>query len=282
VEQALKHNIDLLWIGARTVSNPFVMQEIADCLQGVNIPVLVKNPLSPDLDLWEGAITRLLRAGITQTGAIHRGFSWVKKSQFRNQPFWHIPLELQKRMPELPVIADPSHLGGKRELVSMLALRAQQLGFKGFMIEVHPNPTQALSDAAQQLTPPEFELLSKLLCDSINNESTQPEQILTEIRSEVDVIDEMLIWALSQRMQLADSIAGIKEKNSMEVLQTNRWLQVLEGVRKMGNELGLRQGFIEKLYNTIHLESISLQQKKLRKECNGTSKNKNPFTFVAQ
>jgi chorismate mutase len=257
VEEALKAGIDMLWIGARTVSNPFIIQEIADSLRGVDIPILVKNPLSPDLDLWEGAIKRLSQSGVKKLGAIHRGFFWWGKSQFRNQPFWHIPLELRKRMPEMPVIVDPSHMAGRRTLISLLAQRALEHEFSGLMIEVHPNPEEAWSDAAQQITPESFSImLNELLGIAVSNDHTA---VLEELRSEIDTMDDLLVWALTSRMELSAKIAALKKSANMEALQSKRWQDVLNRVKTLGENSGLRAGFIEKLFNSIHDESLAFQ-----------------------
>lgn len=259
VYEALKFGVDMVWIGARTVSNPFVMQEIAEALQGVDIPVLVKNPLSPDLDLWEGAIRRLHNVGIRKIGAIHRGFSWWGKSIFRNQPFWRIPMELKAKYPDLPVICDPSHITGNRSLVPFVAKRGDDMGFDGFIIEVHPEPEKALSDAAQQLTPADFNELLKFI-DSIGDpEQAYPDELLNTLRAEVDIMDDLLVWALSNRMELSERIASVKSNRKMSVLQSKRWNQVIERVTNTGKESGLRAGFVKKLYNAIHKESISVQ-----------------------
>jgi len=259
VYEALKFGADLVWIGARTVSNPFVMQEIAEALRGVNIPVLVKNPLSPDMDLWEGAIKRLYNVGIRNVGAIHRGFSWWGKSIFRNQPFWKIPMDLKAKYPELPVICDPSHISGNRNLVPFVAKRAMDMGFDGLMIEVHPEPEKALSDASQQLTLTEFYNLLRFIDSTENPELSYPDELLNELRAEVDIMDDLLLWALSNRMELSERIASVKTNRKMSVLQTKRWSQVLERVTDTGAKSGLRVGFIRKLYNAIHKESISVQ-----------------------
>jgi chorismate mutase len=247
----------MLWIGARTVSNPFIIQEIADSLRGVDIPILVKNPLSPDLDLWEGAIKRLSQSGVKKLGAIHRGFFWWGKSQFRNQPFWHIPLELKKRVPGLPIIGDPSHMAGRRSLISLLAHRALEHHFDGLMVEVHPNPDQAWSDAAQQLTPESFAgIMNELLGTAVSNDHAA---VLEELRAEIDTMDDLLVWALSSRMELSAKIAALKQNAKMEALQSKRWQEVLTRVKTLGENSGLRTGFIEKLFNSIHDESLAFQ-----------------------
>lgn len=264
VEEALKAGLDMLWIGARTVSNPFVVQGIADALKGVDIPVLVKNPLSPDIDLWEGAIKRFSNSGVKQLGAIHRGFFWWGKSHMRNQPFWHIPQELKNRMPDLPVICDPSHIAGKRSLIPLLSQRAMENKFDGLMIEVHPDPDNAWSDAKQQLTPDSYlQLLDELL--GISPDSVSAE-LLEELRSEIDVMDEMLVWALAARMELASKIAHVKRNAQIEPLQMQRWEKVIERVRSMGTRNGLNPDFIELLFNDIHKESLAIQKKFIEKQ----------------
>jgi chorismate mutase len=261
VYEALKHGVDMLWIGARTVSNPFTVQEIADAIRGVDIPVLVKNPLCPDIDLWEGAINRFVRSGVSQIGAIHRGFSQLNKSVLRNNPNWSIPEMLRERMPNLPLICDPSHIAGKQSLVPLIAQRAMDGFFNGLMIEVHPNPKQALSDAAQQLNPCQFTAMLNRLLDLSN--SRNPEELLSELRLEVDILDEQLISALSSRMELAKQIAKVKQRNNLEIVQTSRWEMVMQKVLRMANEKGLKPLFIKKLFENIHKESCSFQEEQL-------------------
>jgi chorismate mutase len=269
----LKAGIHMLWIGARTVSNPFIIQEIADALRGVNIPILVKNPLSPDIDLWEGAIKRLSQSGVKKLGAIHRGFHWMGKSQFRNQPFWHVPLELKKRLPHLPIIGDPSHMAGKRSLISLLAQRALEHKFDGLMVEVHPNPDHAWSDAAQQLTPETFALILNDLLGS--NQVQDHTAILTELRAEIDTLDDHLIWALSSRMEIASKIADLKKRANMDVLQSKRWEELLNRVKAQGEASGLRASFIDKLFNSIHEESVAYQRALIKSNEAKTEKEPN-------
>ncbi len=276
VEEALKAGIDLIWIGARTVSNPFVIQEIADSLRGVDIPVLVKNPLSPDIDLWEGAITRLLRAGLADVGAIHRGFYWWGKSNMRNQPFWHIPMELKNRMPHVPIVCDPSHIGGKRSLIPLLSNRAIEYGFSGLMIEVHPNPEKAWSDAAQQITPPAFFTLMDDLFGERSDATTS--EMLQELRSEIDTIDEMLIWALSNRMELSRKIASVKKEAGLPSLQAARWNEIMNKVRNIAIDAKLDPTFIETVYNSIHQYSLSIQESVLNPD-GPTSKKEHNFAL---
>jgi len=273
VEEALKAGIDMLWIGARTVSNPFIIQEIADSLRGVDIPIMVKNPLSPDLDLWEGAINRLAKSGVKSIGAIHRGFFWWGKSQFRNQPFWHVPLELKKRIPQLQIIADPSHMAGRRSLVALLAQRALEHKFDGLMIEVHPDPDHAWSDAAQQLTPPAFiDILDELLGITIPKNCPA---VLDELRAEIDTIDDLLIWALSSRMEISAKIASMKKNAKLPPLQSKRWLEVLSRVKSLGENSGLKADFVEKVFNAIHDESLAYQVALINTECEKKEKEHN-------
>ncbi len=256
-ELALSYGIDMLWIGARTVSNPFLVQEIADTLSGTGVSVMVKNPMAPDLDLWIGSIERIRKAGITDVSAIHRGFSYWTRSVFRNQPWWHIPSELKNRMPDINVICDPSHIAGRSELVPMLARRGLDMGMDGLMIEVHPSPGEALSDKSQQLTVPAFigliDEMFNSMCDRSNN-------VLEELRAEVDTMDNLLIWALTNRMKLAGEIAGVKSSTEMQLLQPGRWEKVLEKAMSLARDSGLRPAFIQKLFDDIHNESLSVQK----------------------
>ena len=259
VEEAMAHDLDMLWIGARTVSNPFLVQELADTLRGTRVQVMVKNPMAPDLDLWVGSIERFRKTGVSKVSAIHRGFFYWTKSLFRNHPWWHIPAGLKERMPDVPVICDPSHIAGDRKLVPMLAQRGLDMGMDGLMIEVHPSPDMAMSDAAQQLTPEAFVHLLKQLGGRLKHGHNQ-ESKLEELRAEVDVVDQVLIWALSNRMQLAGEIAGVKSSQDMEILQPGRWKQVMANALSKATEAGLRPGFVKQLFDHIHHESLSQQQ----------------------
>ncbi len=259
VEEALLYDLDMIWIGARTVSNPFLVQDLADTLKGTNISVMVKNPMAPDLDLWAGSIERFRHAGVRQVSAIHRGFFYWTKSLFRNHPWWHIPTGLKERMPDVPVICDPSHIAGDRKLVPLLAQRGLELGLDGLMIEVHPEPDKALSDAAQQLTPAAFANLMEQLGERIKNDSHH-DNMLEELRAEVDVVDQVLIWALSNRMKLAGEIAGVKSSQKMPILQPGRWQQVMANALSKATDAGLRPGFVKQLFDHIHHESLSQQQ----------------------
>jgi chorismate mutase len=261
VYEALKHGVDMVWIGARTVSNPFTIQEIAEAIRGVDIPVLVKNPLCPDINLWEGAINRFIRAGVSQIGAVHRGFSYSGKSLLRNLPNWSIPLMLRERMPQLPIICDPSHIAGNHNLVPIIAQRAMGIGLNGLMVEVHPSPHQALSDAAQQLLPSQLTAMLNKLFGQYGQ--VNPEELLSELRLEVDILDEQLLTALANRMKLVKHIANIKMEKSMEIIQQSRWESIVSRMCLLAREQGLRQSFIRKIFNAIHKESCTFQEEQI-------------------
>lgn len=256
VYEALKFGADLLWIGARTVSNPFAVQEIAMALRGVQVPVLVKNPLSPDIKLWEGAINRLRIAGVKQVGAVHRGFTMMNSTPFRNFPMWEVALQLKSNNPELMVLSDPSHIAGNSAYIEILSRRAISLGLDGLMVEVHPNPKIALSDAKQQITPNQF----NSMLNSILNPANTDEELMAELRTEIDALDELLVWTLSNRMAIAIEIARVKSKTGKSAIQPERWNEVLRKVLGKSNKMGLRVEFVKKLYNSIHRESLQAQE----------------------
>ncbi len=261
VRECLKHGVDLLWIGARTTANPFLVQEIADALKGTDIPVLVKNPVNQDLDLWIGALERLNRAGIKKLGVIHRGFSTFDKIKYRNDPQWNIVIELRSRYPELPVFVDPSHLGGSRDYILELSQRSLDLGFEGLMIESHCNPSVALSDAKQQLTPPE---LSDLLYKQINvrdadSDSKEWKDNIDQLRAKIDTIDENILYALGSRMKISRQIGEYKKSNNVAIIQAARWDSIVAKVVEKGKEYGLSEKFLVDLYNSIHEASIEAQ-----------------------
>lgn len=259
VEVILKYGIDAVWIGARTTGNPFLVQEIADALKGTELPVLVKNPLVPDPELWIGAIERLAADG-RQVFAVHRGFHFYGESLYRNAPFWQIPVELRRRMPELPVLCDPSHIGGQRGIVRSISQQAMALGFDGLMIEVHPDPDKALSDAAQQITPAELaELLNSLVMRGNPTPGTEAAAALDSLRSDIDRIDSSLIDLLAERMKISEAIGEIKEKSRLTVLQTGRWNSVLKKARMMAKEKDLDEDFITEIFNLIHRASMERQ-----------------------
>ena len=261
VFECLKFGVDLVWLGARTTANPFLVQEIADALKDTDIPVLVKNPVNPDLDLWIGALERLNRAGIRKLGVIHRGFSTFDKIQYRNDPQWQVAVELRSRHPELPFFVDPSHMAGCREYIREISQRSLDLGFEGLMIESHCNPSAALSDARQQLTP---EQLSDLLYNQIkvkDKDSDAPEwkENIDQLRAKIDVIDENILYALASRMKVSRKIGEYKKANNVAILQTSRWDAVLEKVVEKGEEYGLNDRFIKAVFNAIHEASVEVQ-----------------------
>lgn len=256
VEEALKHGIDIIWIGARTTVNPFAMQEIADALVGVDIPVFIKNPVNPDLELWIGGIERIYNAGIRRIAAIHRGFSTYDKKIYRNQPAWHIPIELRRRLPNLPIICDPSHIGGKRELIAPLSQQAMDLGFDGLIIESHHCPDCAWSDKDQQITPATLDLILNTLVIRNTNQSTEN---LNLLRRQIDELDNQLLELLAKRMRVSGEIAQYKKENNMPVLQTGRYDEILTARIKQGVEMGMSPDFIQVILEAIHEESVRKQ-----------------------
>ena len=256
VEEALNAGVDVLWIGARTSANPFAMQEIADSLVGADVPVLVKNPVNPDLELWIGAMQRIYNAGIRQIGAIHRGFSAYGKHLYRNMPQWHIPIELRRRMPELTLICDPSHIGGKRELVAPLSQQAMDMGFDGLIVESHCDPYSAWSDKSQQVTP---EVLNFILNMLVVRDTTQTTESLTLLRQQIDQIENNLIEALSKRMRISREIGQYKKEHSMPVVQTGRYDDILNSRAAAAEELGMNGDFMKTVYQAIHEESVRQQ-----------------------
>ena len=261
VFECLKFGVDLVWLGARTTANPFLVQEIADALKDTDIPVLVKNPVNPDLDLWIGALERLNRAGIKKLGVIHRGFSTFEKIQYRNDPQWQIAIELRSRYPELPFFVDPSHMAGSRDYIREISQRSLDLGFEGLMIESHCNPSAALSDAKQQLTPDQ---LSDLLYNQIkvkDKDSDAPEwkENIDQLRAKIDVIDENILYTLASRMKVSRKIGEYKKNNNVAILQTSRWDSLLAKVVEKGNEYGLDERFVKAVFNAIHEASVEVQ-----------------------
>ncbi len=262
VKLALQYDVDVLWIGARTTVNPFAVQEIADALKNSNKIVLLKNPVNPDLSLWIGGIERLQKAGIQKLGVIHRGFSTYEKTKYRNNPEWQIPIELHSKFPNLPLICDPSHITGKRNMIQEVSQQALDLSYDGLMIETHCNPDAAWSDAAQQITP---EVLKQLFVDlkvrKVFDETTDFNSRLTNLRTQIDELDSKLITILANRMQIADAIGQVKKEKNVAVLQSNRWNEVLRRMIAEGEGKGLSEEFILKLYKAIHQESIVHQEK---------------------
>ena len=256
VFEALKAGIDILWVGARTVTNPFAMQELADALKGVDIPILVKNPVNPDLELWIGALQRLYNAGIHRLGAIHRGFSAYGPHLYRNLPQWHIPIELRRRYPALPIICDPSHMGGKRELVAPLSQEALDMGFDGVIIESHCNPDDALSDKAQQIEP---EVLGFILDTLTIRRQKQSTENLRLLRHEIDRLDNDLLEVLARRMRVCRDIGMYKKEHSMPVLQTGRFDDIMHSRVATAVEMGMSADFMRTVLAAIHEESVRQQ-----------------------
>lgn len=256
VELALKYGIDVLWIGARTTANPFAMQALADSLKGVDIPVLVKNPVNPDLELWIGAMERLNQAGLKRLGAIHRGFSSFDKKIYRNLPMWQIPIELRRRIPNLPIICDPSHIGGRRELIAPLCQQAMDLGFDGLIVESHCNPDEAWSDAKQQVTP---EVLDYILGLLVIRDETVTTEGIHELRNQIDELDNNLMELLAKRMRVCREIGQYKKEHNMTVLQTSRYNEILDKRGAQGSLCGMDPMFIKEVFEAIHEESVRQQ-----------------------
>ncbi len=260
VEDALHFDIDILWIGARTTVNPFSVQDVADALRGANVPVLIKNPINPDLELWIGAVERVAKAGIKNIGLIHRGFSSYGNTEYRNAPMWHLAIEMKRRNPDMMMINDPSHISGNRILLQSVAQKAIDLDFDGIMIESHIDPDKAWSDAKQQVTP---ERLLEIL-DGIKwrHETTDQKEFvvaLEKLREQINHVDDELMQLLGQRMKIAEKIGEYKKNNNITILQTNRWNEILERAAKKGEALGLTREFITKYYDAVHMESINHQ-----------------------
>lgn len=256
VEAALKADIDILWVGARTSANPFAVQEIADSLKGVDIPVLIKNPVNPDLDLWIGAIERIYNAGIRKLGAIHRGFSSYDKKIYRNLPQWHIPIELHRRLPNMPIICDPSHIGGRRELIASISQQAMDLSFDGLIIESHICPDKAWSDASQQITP---DILQFIINKLVIREGVQTTESLADLRLQIDNIDNDLLEMLSKRMRISREIGTFKKEHNMPVLQANRYDEIMQKRVILGESMGMSPEFVTKILEAIHEESVRQQ-----------------------
>ncbi len=259
VEEALDHGIDILWIGARTTVNPFAVQEIAEALAGHDIPVMIKNPLNPDLKTWMGAIERLNQAGLTRLVAVHRGFSFFNRTPYRNAPMWEIPIELKRLAPNLPILVDPSHICGNRELIPATIQKALDLEMNGLMVESHINPSKALTDKNQQVTPSQLaDILSKLV---VRRESggVDFENKLEALRSEIDKLDEELIDILARRMNVVQEIGAYKKANKITILQLKRWNQLTRDRIEAGIKMGLSREFILKLLESVHEEGIQRQ-----------------------
>ena len=256
VYEALKQGIDILWVGARTSANPFAVQEVADAVNGVDIPVLVKNPVNPDVELWIGALERINQAGIKRLAAIHRGFSSYDKRIYRNLPQWHIPIELRRMVRDLPIICDPSHIGGKRDLILPISQQALDLNFDGLIIESHICPEKALSDAAQQVTP---DALAEIISKLVLRDAKKTTEDLSVLRRQIDELDTQLLEVLAKRMRVSREIGQYKKENNMTILQTARYDEIIQKRAEQGNELGLSTDFMIRLLKNIHEESVRHQ-----------------------
>ncbi|CAM3515530.1 putative chorismate mutase [Flavobacterium saliperosum S13] len=265
VKLALEHDIDVLWIGARTTVNPFAVQEIADALQNTDKIVLLKNPVNPDLSLWLGGLERLYNAGIKKLGVIHRGFSTYEKSKYRNNPEWQIAIDLQNRFPDLPLICDPSHITGKRDMILEVSQQALDLNYDGLIVETHIDPDNAWSDAAQQVTP---DALKRIFVDlrvrKATDEADDFNIRMTKLRAQIDDADVKLLEILGKRMKIAEKIGALKKEKNVSILQSSRWHEILGKMVLEGEEKGLSEEFILKLFKAIHQESISHQEKVMR------------------
>lgn len=261
VVECLRHGVDMIWLGARTTANPFLVQEIADALKGTDIPVLVKNPVNADLDLWIGALERLNRAGVKKLGVIHRGFSTFDKIKYRNDPQWQVAIELRSRYPELPFFVDPSHLGGSKDYILEISQRSLDLGFEGLMIESHCNPSVALSDAKQQLTPSELSdlLYNQVVVRDKDSDSPQWKENIDQLRAKIDVIDENILYALGSRMRISRQIGEYKKDNNIAIIQASRWDSLLGKVMEKGRGYGLTEKFLNDVFNAIHEASVEIQ-----------------------
>nr|WP_321414328.1 bifunctional 3-deoxy-7-phosphoheptulonate synthase/chorismate mutase type II [uncultured Allomuricauda sp.] len=262
VDLALEHDIDLLWIGARSTVSPFIVQDIADALEGTDKIVLVKNPVNPDLSLWLGAVERLHSANIEKLGVIHRGFSTYEKTKYRNIPEWQLAIELQTRFPDLPIINDPSHITGKRDMVFDVSQTALDLNFDGLMIETHYDPDNAWSDAAQQVTPKTLiQMMKDLRIRKETDQEAEYNSNLSNLRAQIDILDNQLIDLMGKRMKVSDGIGELKKQKNVAVLQSNRWNAILGNMILEGEQRGLSEEFVLKMFKAIHQESINHQEK---------------------
>jgi chorismate mutase len=262
VQDALAFDVDILWIGARTTVNPFSVQEVADALRGVDVPVLIKNPINPDLELWTGAVERVARAGVKNIGLIHRGFSSYGNTEYRNAPMWHLAIEMKRRNPGMPLICDPSHICGRRDILQDVSQVSVDLDFDGLMIESHIDPDNAWSDAKQQVTPERLaEILDAITWRSESSSEKEFQSAFAAMREQINQLDDELLQILGQRMKVADKIGEFKKNNNITILQTKRWNEILERAMLKGEKLGLSRAFITKYFDAVHLESISHQNK---------------------
>ena len=260
VEEALKHNIDIVWLGARTTVNPFYVQEIADALRGADIPVMVKNPLHPDLGLWMGSIERIEKANVGEVLAVHRGFYNYETAPYRNEPKWEVAIDLKRKAPDLPIICDPSHIAGNRKLVGEVAQTALDLQMDGLMIETHYQPENALSDAEQQLTPQQLnDLFDNLIYRSPSSENAMFKTALNELRHEIDQIDAELLEIIARRKRVVEEIGHYKKENNVTIFQIERWLEILKSRRENGAKIGLNENLVMEIFSLLHKHSIRLQ-----------------------
>ncbi|MGB4723680.1 MAG: chorismate mutase [Sediminibacterium sp.] len=262
VEDALHFGVDVLWIGARTTVNPFSVQDVADALKGADVPVLIKNPINPDLELWIGAVERVANAGIKNIGLIHRGFSSYGNTEYRNAPMWHLAIEMKRRNPGMLLINDPSHICGRRDILLDVAQKAIDLDFDGLIIESHIDPDNAWSDAKQQITPERLgEMIGSIIWRTEEIDSEELHAVMEKMRQQINQLDDELLQLIGQRMKVADKIGQYKKDNNITILQTNRWNAILERAYERGEKLGLSQEFITKYFDAVHMESINHQNK---------------------
>lgn len=259
VHEAIKYGVDMVWIGARTTANPFAVQEIADALRGTNMPVLIKNPVNPDLELWIGAFERLNRAGLKKLGAIHRGFSTYDKSRFRNHPMWQLPIELHRRIPELPIITDPSHITGNCDMVQEVSQQAMDLNFDGLIIESHECPARAWSDAKQQVTPAHLKMIRDALVLRDHKIDDKNRESLDDLRKEIDKLDNRLLETLAARKEISELIGKYKAEHGITILQTRRYDEILKTRQAQAEKYGLNTEFVVKVFEDIHEESVAIQ-----------------------
>jgi len=256
VELCMKYGVDMLWVGARTSANPFAMQALADAMQGIEVPVFVKNPVNPDLELWIGALERLNLAGVKKLGAIHRGFSSYDKKIYRNLPMWQIPIELRRRIPDMPLICDPSHIGGRRDLIAPLCQQSMDLGFDGLIIESHCSPDEAWSDAKQQVTP---EVLDYILSELVIRDSSISTEDINHLRRQIDEMDNDLMDLLAKRMRVCREIGMYKKEHNMTVVQQTRYNEILHKRGMEAEQCGMAADFIAQMFELIHVESVRQQ-----------------------
>jgi chorismate mutase len=266
VEACLKAGVDILWVGARTTVNPFSVQEVADALKGVDVPVLVKNPINPDVELWLGALERINKAGITKLAAIHRGFSSFEKGPFRNAPMWDLAIELKTRVPELDIVCDPSHIAGNRDLISFISQKALDLDMAGLMIESHINPDAAWSDAKQQVTPAVLgKIIDELVVRKPSTDNKMFKDTLSILREQIDQLDDEIMSKLAARMKISEKIGQYKKENNVTILQVNRWEEIVQTRIALCKAMGLNEEFTSDLLKLIHHESIQVQTKVMNK-----------------